>query len=339
MNIVFRVNASRKVGSGHFYRCMQIACSLKKKNKIYFICNNLNKEFKNLIKKNKIKLFILRRKKKSDFENTDYQATKKIIKKIKGKINLLVVDSYLLGVKWEKKIRAYVDKILVIDDLNRKHDCDFYLNQNLSTSKNLDKKLKKNTLKFLGLKYCITKFKTEEKKKIVKKPYRVKKILIFMGGSDKSNLTYKILKILNENFFLKFKLKIIIGIDNKNYLLIKQFSKKRKNTKIYYNLKSLKNHILNSDMAISSGGTFIWECLFFGLPTLVLNQSKNQVNNSKVLYRNKAIKLYINKLNNLKRISKFLEENLMKKNFVVPNKIFNLLDAKGISRLIKKIKS
>ena len=160
-----------------------------------------------------------------------------------------------------------------------------------------------------------------------------------MGGSDKSNLTYKILKILSKKIFLKLKLKIIVGIDNKNYQLIKKFSKKRKNTKIYYNQKSLKNHILNSDIAISSGGTFIWECLFFGLPALVLNQSKNQVNNSKALYRKKAIKLYINKIDNLKKVREFLEKNLMKNNFVVPAKIFKLLDSKGISRVIKKIKS
>ena len=160
-----------------------------------------------------------------------------------------------------------------------------------------------------------------------------------MGGSDKSNLTYKILKILNKKIFLKFKLKIVIGIDNKNYQLIKEFSKKRKDTKIYYNLKSLKNHILDSDIAISSGGTFIWECLFFGLPALVLNQSKNQVDNSKALYRKKAIKLYINEINNLKKVSKFLEKHLMKNNFVVPAKIFNLLDSKGISRIVKRIRS
>ena len=338
MNIIFRVNASRQVGSGHFYRCVQFAHSLNNNDKAYFICENLNKKLKNILKKNKIKLFILK-KKNSNLENTDYESTKNIIKKIKGKINLLVVDSYLLGLKWEKKIRPLVEKILVIDDLNRKHDCDFYLNQNLSTSKTLDNKLKKDTLRFLGLKYCIIKFKEGEKKKVVKTPHKVKKILIFMGGSDKSNLTYKILKILSKKIFLKLKLKIIVGIDNKNYQLIKKFSKKRKNTKIYYNQKSLKNHILNSDIAISSGGTFIWECLFFGLPALVLNQSKNQVNNSKALYRKKAIKLYINKIDNLKKVREFLEKNLMKNNFVVPAKIFKLLDSKGISRVIKKIKS
>ncbi len=339
MNIVFRVNASSQVGSGHLYRCIQVARSLNNKDKVYFICENLNKKLKDLIKINKIKLFILKKLPTSDYENTDYEATKNIIKKIKGKINLLVIDSYLLGIKWEKKIRSSVDKILVIDDLNRRHDCDFYLNQNLSTSKTLDKKLKKNTLKFIGLKYCIIKFRPEEKKRKVKKPYQIKKILIFMGGSDKSNLTYKILKILNENFFLKFKIKIIVGIDNKNYSLIKEFSKKRKNTKVYYNQKSLKNHILDSDIAISSGGTFIWECLFFGLPTLILNQSQNQVNNSKALYKKKAIKLYTNKLNDFKKMKEFLKQNLIKNNFVVPTKIFNLLDSKGVSRIIEKIKS
>ena len=43
----------------------------------------------------------------------------------------LIVDHYSLGYKWEKKLRPFVDKIFVIDDLaNRKHTCNMFLDQN-----------------------------------------------------------------------------------------------------------------------------------------------------------------------------------------------------------------
>ncbi len=64
MNIVFRVNASSQVGSGHFYRCIQIAYGLNNKDKVFFICEDLNKKLKIILKKNKIKLFILKKKRK-----------------------------------------------------------------------------------------------------------------------------------------------------------------------------------------------------------------------------------------------------------------------------------
>ena len=42
MNVVFRVDASKKVGNGHFYRCLNLAETLKNNHKIYFISKNLN---------------------------------------------------------------------------------------------------------------------------------------------------------------------------------------------------------------------------------------------------------------------------------------------------------
>ena len=40
-------------------------------------------------------------------------------------VDLLIIDHYGIDQKWEKKIRPYIKKIMVIDDLaNRKHYCD-----------------------------------------------------------------------------------------------------------------------------------------------------------------------------------------------------------------------
>ena len=43
MNIAFRVNASNSIGTGHLYRCLELAKYLKDtKNNIYFICDKIN---------------------------------------------------------------------------------------------------------------------------------------------------------------------------------------------------------------------------------------------------------------------------------------------------------
>ena len=51
MNIAIRVDASKKIGSGHFFRTFLIAKYLKKKFKIHFISNNLSKEYAKKLKK------------------------------------------------------------------------------------------------------------------------------------------------------------------------------------------------------------------------------------------------------------------------------------------------
>jgi len=338
VNIVFRVDASNKVGSGHFFRCFEIASKFNNKNKIFFISEKINQNLVSMLKKKKIKLLNIPSKKNNNYEERDLKDTIDVIKKkIKKKVDLLILDSYLLGKKWEKKITFYTKKILVIDDLDRSHDCDYYLNQNLYINKKIDKKLNKYTKKFKGLKYCLVRYKNHEKKLIVKKPRKIKNILVFFGGADRQNLTIKLIKILSNKHFNKLNLKVVVGLNNKNYSKIIKYASKRSKTRVFYNLKSLKKHIMQSDIAISSGGSFIWECIFFGLPALVLNQSKNQINNSKILNKINAIKLYKNKLNNFIELKKFLKLNLMYQNFVIPRKIYNMIDGNGSQRLIKSL--
>ena len=61
----------------------------------------------------------------------DLTETKKVLKKYKNLSNWLIIDHYGINHIWEKNIREYVEKIIVIDDLaNRKHDCDFLIDQN-----------------------------------------------------------------------------------------------------------------------------------------------------------------------------------------------------------------
>jgi UDP-2,4-diacetamido-2,4,6-trideoxy-beta-L-altropyranose hydrolase len=339
VNIAFRVNASNSIGTGHLYRCLELAKYLKDtKNNIYFICDKINLGLIKKINDLKVNLHIIKEKRiDKNYEKIDSDQTITIFQKINKKINLLIVDSYLLGFKWERKLKQHVDKIFVIDDLDRKHACDLYLNQNFF-SKNKKKFLEEKTIKLIGLKYCILKFNKFEKKRIITNPKKIENVLMFMGGSDRSNLTIKILKIFGDKIFNQLKFDVVIGINNKKIKLIKKLTKKRKNINIHFDLPNLKKLLLKSDIAISSGGSFIWECIFFGVPSLIINQSKNQIHNSKMLNNISAIKLYKNKLNNLTKLRGFFGRYILKKNFIVPKYLYNLIDGNGKLRIIKFIK-
>ena len=51
MNVVFRVDSSTKLGSGHLMCCLALSNELQKQNhKITFICKKLNDNLINLIK-------------------------------------------------------------------------------------------------------------------------------------------------------------------------------------------------------------------------------------------------------------------------------------------------
>ena len=164
MNITFRVDSSQAIGFGHLNRCINLAQTIKNNNNITFVCKKLNGSNLSLIKKNKFKLKIISNKK--NFFLSHLNDADQTIKLMNKKCDLLIVDHYNLGYKWEKQIRKYVKKILVIDDyLNRKHLCEFILNSNFAVRKKFYKKYFPNNTKFLlGPKFCILNSSFQKKK-------------------------------------------------------------------------------------------------------------------------------------------------------------------------------
>ena len=340
MNIVFRVNSSNLEGSGHFYRCLVLARYLKNKAKIIFISDYLNKDLKEKINAEKFRLFILKKKNiKKNYENIDAFQTASILKNLKLTIHLIVVDSYMLGEFWEKSLRKLCQKIMVIDDLKRVHDCDIYLNQNIFINSNTHKLLPAHSIKLMGPRYCIINTKYN-KKKFIKKNYNFKNILIFMGGADRLNLTSKILKIIsrfkNKNFFLR----VVLGVENKKFNKTKYKKIYKNKIKFYKNLSTLDKVILKSQIAISSGGSVLWHFISMRLPSIVINQADNQIQNSKYLNKLGLIKLFNAHFNN-NSLEKFLIKNIFenKKKFNISNKFSNLFDNKGLKRIANVILS
>ena len=131
-NILFRVDASNFLGSGHVYRCLELKKILqsKKKYKVEFLTADFTGNLISLIKKknikvNKNKLNLKQkksnfRKKKNilAFENLDIIKTKNFLSS--NKHNILILDSKYLSSRWEKNIRLLVDHLLVINNHHEK---------------------------------------------------------------------------------------------------------------------------------------------------------------------------------------------------------------------------
>ena len=172
--IVFRVDSSIQIGSGHLMRCLTLADNLNCETKTLFIARDLDGNLNNMISR-RFKLSVLPKKNHNNLngyekwltvsQEQDAQETIEIIKNLK--IDLLIVDSYAIDEKWENLIRPYVKRIMVIDDLaNRKHDCDILLDQNFycNASNRYKKIVSENCQLLLGPKYVLLRDEFYEKK-------------------------------------------------------------------------------------------------------------------------------------------------------------------------------
>tara|TARA_Y100000590_G_scaffold18275_1_gene21764 strand:+ start:26574 stop:28067 length:1494 start_codon:yes stop_codon:yes gene_type:complete len=346
MSIAFRVDRSKEIGSGHFYRCLNLAKVLKsKKEKIRFIFqkNYFSRENKKILLKNKIKFNEINFKnsdlsKKKKLKEDSSQTTK-ILKK--NKIDLLVVDNYKINYSWEKTVKKTVKKLFVIDDLaNRKHFCDILVDQNYlhNFEKRYNKYLNKNCKTYLGPLYTILDPKFLKNKIRIRKDKKVKNIFIFFSGTHKPKIVNIFYKILNKKKFKKIKINFIIGNSfKKNNKLNKN---KNKNFKIYTSSNNFVSLMKKADLAIGAGGTNTWERLFYGIPSLVTCLSENQRLTCNYLNKKKLIQyLGYHKFLKARLIEKKIVRAIQNINFLRKNSLIgrSIVDGKGSFRISEVI--
>lgn len=291
MNILFRVDASNIIGTGHVYRCLNFADLYSKNNNIYFITKkhlfNLNEKIKE-----KYTCFELEIENIDNInlnidtwlgesELNDVKKTISVIEKNKLEIDWIIIDHYGINEVWENEIKKYVKKICVIDDfINRKHNCNILINQQIREEEKIKYKdiINKECKICVGNDYLIlnSKYYEMEIKKEIK---NLRRINIFMGGSDNDNITNEIIDICNE-FIIKNELNIIvdviIGKSNKNFKKIENKLNNLKNFNYYYDIKFIGNLLLEADLAIGSPGTTSYERVITCTPSLMICIAYNQ---------------------------------------------------------------
>ena len=311
MNIVFRVDSSKNIGSGHLIRCITLANELcKKKHSVTFICRALPGNLINLAEqKHLVRILpLIKTLQFDDFYldwlgSTQDQDAKQTIENMPNNVDLLVVDSYALSEFWHKKLRKYTRKIMVIDDLSdRNFDCDILLNQNLGANKgDYQGKVLNNCTLLLGCEYALLRPEFAQMRSTAlekrKNTKNIKNILISMGGSDNQNLTYNVL----QNISNIFNIVVVLGQNSPHNEMIKTYSQD-KNVEVIIGASNMAELMLNADLAIGTGGSTSWERCCLGLPTLLFIVADNQIKIAENLERLKAVKIVDNLKQNLKLI-------------------------------------
>ena len=338
-NIFFRVDSSFELGFGHLNRCLIFAEIFKKRRiKVHFICKNLKGNVTNEIKSRGYKLHFIKNLKNSVYE--DYLNTRKILGRFETETCYLVIDNYLWDKKYEQKLRLFVEKIIVIDDLaNRKHDCDLIIDQNLYSGfeHRYDKLVPKNCKKLLGPKYILLRkeFLVRKKRKHTSK---IKKIFISFGGQDYSDQSIKVLKAIKKSKLKYGKINLVIGKYNKFLNKLKLISKEIDNIEIFSGTNNISGLMENSDLGIGASGSMMWERAYLGIPSLVSIIAKNQKlaaeSMEKIgcvknlgLAKNVSVKDYVKYFINMKisDLNKMSERN------------YKLIDGKGAERISQKM--
>lgn len=294
---MFRADSSVLVGSGHVMRCLTLACALRDAgHDVVFVCRNYPGSLINFIIDKKFDVKVLafkdnalyKQQKVSDNYQEwlwvpEYQDAEEMISEIilLKKIDWVIVDHYALGDFWEKKIRKYTKNLMVIDDLaNRIHDCDILLDQNYYSNMKVRyaNLVPPYCLQLLGPAYALIRDDfVKFHKNTTRFFFEVKKILLFMGGSDLQNMTLQILKFLQKNSLLfKYSVNVILGFSNLHRQEIELFCNENKNVILHCMPSNFVDLMISADLVIGAGGSSVYERCIAGIPSLVFSLAKNQ---------------------------------------------------------------
>ena len=210
MKVVFRVDASIQMGTGHVMRCLTLAQVLKENGAdTGFICRKHEGNLIDKIHSSGFNVHELEVIEELEVDNklahshwlgaTQQQDADDCIGILKKeKIDWLIVDHYAIDEDWQCKLKPYYEKLMVIDDLaDRKHRCDTLLDQTFGRQQEDYSALTPKGCKLLlGSQYALLKpefakwraYSLERRRKP-----EFKQLLINMGGADIDNVTESVL--------------------------------------------------------------------------------------------------------------------------------------------------
>ena len=283
--IYFIIGASNKLGTGHFFRSVNLAKKLKNSgNKVNLIVRN-KKEFQDY---HKIYLSVFNK-------IINFKEINSLKISQKSSLSILIVDDPRIDFDLQKLLYKYFGRLILYQDMPKKNFCDVLVNHNIiKNSLKIYRLLsQKKTKLLLGEKY----FLLNSDYPIIKS-IKIKKninITIFFGGLSNNIYLTKILEILTviKNKKKIIKVNCVLGKYAKDY---NTYKKKFKNIKFHKNLTQLAFYKLlaNTTMYIGSGGSSLFESLKFNIKCGIFCTAKNQLNNCKNLSQKKIIYYFRN---------------------------------------------
>ena len=334
--IGFRVDSNEIIATGHFMRCKVIASELQSLGKkVLFICaDETGYELALYYGFSAVMLHSL-------WNDLDGE-TEQLIKVIRTySIEKLIIDSYQVTYEYLSTLDAVVP-VIYIDDLNVfTYPVSILVNYNMyAYDMPYAEKYRDTTTKLLlGLDYLP--LRQEFQGLVRENRSKVSNILISTGGSDPLHLAEELVTILNsQEEFQNTIIHVVLGkFSSFRSQNITHFS----NIRLHRNVEKMAELMLLCDVAITAGGSTMYELCACGLPAVSFSFAENQLLGVLGMDRNNLIPyagdFRLDEKKSLLRIVRLVRElmNDHEKRKNASNRMQGLVDGLGGTRFAKAI--
>ncbi|WP_027255509.1 UDP-2,4-diacetamido-2,4,6-trideoxy-beta-L-altropyranose hydrolase [Planktothrix agardhii] len=276
MQVVFRVDASTQIGTGHVMRCLALAQAWQDtQGQPIFIMANPIPALEERLKSEGMKVVHLAAEPGS---LADAQETAALAHQFEA--NWVVVDGYQFGSEYQQTIKNSGLNLLFIDDYGHAEHyyADVVLNQNISAEEEWYQHREPYTQLLLGTRYTLLRrefWQWQGWQRTV--PPVAKKVLVTLGGADPDNVTLKVIQSLQIVEVEELEAVVVVGGSNPHYENLKMaVQDSRYPIQVQQNVTNMPELMAWADVAISAGGSTCWELAFMGLPSILLILADNQ---------------------------------------------------------------
>lgn len=315
MKVVIRTDASLRIGTGHVMRCLTLAKALVEEGaEVSFICREHEGNLIDKIESEGFKVYSLTTRPGENAptrqldhaewlgvsQQQDANDCQSILEEIQP--DWLVVDHYAIDLVWQKALKPYYQKLMVIDDLgDRNHNCDLLLDQNYgSTIEKYQNRVPKDCTILAGPRYALLRpeFAQWRETSLKRRAHhqQLETLLVTMGGVDPDNYTGQVLQQLNK--LQQTMIKEIIAVMGATAphleTIQKQAQTMRVKTTVKTNVSNMGQIMANADLAIGAAGATTWERCCLGLPTIQMVIAENQRQIAQALAKDNIVLLMDN---------------------------------------------
>ena len=193
---------------------------------------------------------------------------------------LLVIDGYHFDAAFQRRLKQHGTTVLALDDYGHaaEYTADFVLNQTNCADENLYVRRAPHTRLLLGTSYVS--FRREfwpwvghERLHLE----RARRILVTLGGSDPDLVTAKVIDALCQAELGDCDVTVVLGAGNAHIRPIsQQFRHSGLRGQVIVNAANMPELMASTDLAITAGGSTIWELALLGVPCISLVLAANQ---------------------------------------------------------------
>ncbi len=270
--IWIRADANSEIGTGHVMRCLSVAKEIQKSgNEVCFI---LADEFPvKMLSENHINYKVL---------HTPYDKTEEEIPLLCQWLEAespqcLLVDSYFVTKEYFAQISRFAKVAYVDDFCHAEYPVDVLINYNIygDSLPYKGNTAKESTELLLGTDYAPLREEFRNTGYVLRKD--AKRVLVTTGGSDKYNLAGQIVeKALDNERLCGLQYHVVSGIFNQNADFLNLLEEAHDNVHIHRNVVNMAELMKTCDIAITAGGSTMYELCAVGLPMIAFSFVENQ---------------------------------------------------------------